>query len=230
MTEISQNESARPNGSKNTPKVVEMGAFRDQAKLTDKKTKSGDGSGSSKIDKAIDFINSLFVRCDAESKITLMAHERTSGFSVISNFPLYSNFLIEAFMTQQPMESFEFFFQFGARRPDGSFEPTRFGGFDTGTVHPTAYDPPPDAYWETSEGNYQAVWDWGKAIPVEASVARLEALIHEYGGVFGTHRLGSYLRIPWSINHKTNYDQPEVKMLSDKITPKGKAWFAEHQE
>lgn len=228
MTEVSQNDGARPNGGKQKSKIVEMGAFREQVIAAREKEKTG--GGDSNATKAADFIAALFVRCLGDSEITLMAHEWTSGLRIISKFQLYANFLIDVFMTEQPMENFEFFFQFGARRPDGSFEPTRFGGFDTGTVHPTAYDPAPAAYWETSPGRYQAVWDWGKAIPVEASVARLEALIHEHGGVLGTHRLDNYLRIPWSINHKANYGEPEVKMLHDGITAKAKAWVAAHEE
>lgn len=226
MTEISQNDGARPNGGKQKAEVVEIGALREQVRTAREKEKAEDGGGNSNATKAADFIFALFARCLDESEITLMTYEWTAGLRVISQFRLYAHFLIEVLMKEQPVEDFELFFQLGARRPDGSFEPTRFGGFDTGTVHPTAYDPVPAAYWETSPGRYQAVWDWGKAIPVEASVARLEALIHEYGGMLGTHHLDSYLRVPWSINHKANYGGPEVKMLHDGITAKAKAWMA----
>jgi hypothetical protein len=73
---------------------------------------------------------------------------------------------------------------------------TIYGHANTGTVHPTAYPQEPIAWWETLPGNFEAVWRWEKPIPIAASTARVEAMLHEFGGVLGSHLPDAYLRIP----------------------------------
>jgi hypothetical protein len=100
--------------------------------------------------------------------------------------------------------------------PDWGF--TWYGWCDTGGVNPGSFSPHPSAYWETSKGNYQALWRWDKGLPLAASVARVEALIHEFGGKLGSHLPDSFLRVPGSINNgKQCFPWPTVRMLYNEI-------------
>lgn len=91
---------------------------------------------------------------------------------------------------------------------------TWFGWCDTGRVHPGIFEPHPVAYWETSKGNYQAIWRWERGIPFAASTARVEAMIQEYGGKLGSHLPDAFLRVPGSINNSTtSLSWPTVRML-----------------
>jgi hypothetical protein len=95
---------------------------------------------------------------------------------------------------------------------------TRYGWCDTGRVHPSLFRPHPTAYWETSRGNYQAIWKWEIGIPLAASTARVEAMIHEYGGKFGSNLPDAFLRVPGSINNgKECFPWPTVRMLYNEI-------------
>jgi hypothetical protein len=97
-------------------------------------------------------------------------------------------------------------------------EITWYDWCDTGRVHPSLFDPHPAAYWETSKGNYQAIWRWEKGIPIAASTARVEAMIHEYGGKLGSHRPDAFLRLPGCINRgKDCFPWPTVRMLYNEI-------------
>lgn len=97
---------------------------------------------------------------------------------------------------------------------------TWFGWCDTGRVHPGIFEPHPAAYWETSKGNYQAVWHWEKGLPLMASSARVEAMIHEYGGKLGSHLPEAFLRVPGSINNGAAcFPWPTVRMLYNALHP-----------
>jgi RepB DNA-primase from phage plasmid len=90
---------------------------------------------------------------------------------------------------------------------------TWFGWADTGSVHPSIYKPHPIAYWETSPENFQAVWKWERGLPIAASTARVEALLHEFGGKLGSHLPDAYLRVPGVPNFSTFYEQWPVVRL-----------------
>jgi RepB DNA-primase from phage plasmid len=90
---------------------------------------------------------------------------------------------------------------------------TWFGWADTGSVHPSVYRPHPIAFWETSPGNFQAVWKWERGLPIAASTARVEALLHEFGGKLGSHLPDAYLRVPGVPNFSTYHDQWPVVRL-----------------
>jgi hypothetical protein len=108
------------------------------------------------------------------------------------------------------------FFQVNAVDLTDNSGVTWFGGADTGTTRPQDYPQKPMAAWETSPGNFQAVWKWERAIPYAASSARLEAMLHEYGGKIGSQRPDAYLRVPGFPNYTTNLDQwPIVRMRFD---------------
>lgn len=73
---------------------------------------------------------------------------------------------------------------------------TIYGHADTGIVHPTTYSHRPIAWWETLPGTYQAIWRWERPMSLEASSRKVGQMLHEFGGVIGSHLPDAYLRIP----------------------------------
>jgi hypothetical protein len=108
------------------------------------------------------------------------------------------------------------FFQPLAYDPSRHSGMTWFGWADTGTLHPSVFNPKPIAYWETSPKQFQAVCKWKHGIPILASTARVEALLHEYGGKVGSHLPDAYMRVPGLPNFSRPHDRwPIVRLRFD---------------
>lgn len=108
----------------------------------------------------------------------------------------------------------ELFFQPQVHGVDFPLHKTIYGHANTGRVHPSAFSPAPIAYWETYPGEYEAVWRWPHGIPIAASTARVEAMLHEFGGVLGSHLPDAYLRIPGCPIYAPDcFPWPVVKLL-----------------
>jgi hypothetical protein len=105
------------------------------------------------------------------------------------------------------------FFQPFPIDPANRNDKTWFGWADTGGVHPSVYKPHPIAYWQTSPGNFRAVWKWERGLPIAASTARVEALLHEFGGKLGSHSPDAYLRVPGVPNFSPYYEKWPVVRL-----------------
>lgn len=90
----------------------------------------------------------------------------------------------------------ELFFQPQVRGPGFPYHNTIYGHANTARAHPSVFVPEPIAYWQTFPGEYEAVWRWSHGIPIAASTARVEAMLHEFGGDIGSHLPDAYLRIP----------------------------------
>lgn len=142
-----------------------------------------------------------------------------SGAELIDIVPISGESLGFFFASRFPDEEDLFFCPLPIPGPNDR-QLTWFGWCDTGRVHPGTFEPHPAAYWETSKGNYQAIWRWERGLPLAASSARVEAMIHEYGGKLGSHLPDAFLRVPGSINNGAAcFPWPSVRMLYNALDP-----------
>lgn len=100
-----------------------------------------------------------------------------------------------------------------ARRRRAFALPSRSGWCDMDDSHPDAYRPQPNHVWETSPGRFQALWLWDARHEVGEAEAFSRALAARHGGDTGWS-ITKMLRIPGSINHKPNYDEPIIRLVS----------------
>lgn len=87
---------------------------------------------------------------------------------------------------------------------------TDLGWADIDDSDPETYQPKPGIVWETSPGRTQGLWKWHSTMTAEKAEAFSKALTKRHGGDDGWTRT-KMLRIPGSINHKPEYDEPFVR-------------------
>ena len=91
--------------------------------------------------------------------------------------------------------------------------PTSLGWCDMDASNPDAYRPQPNLLWETSPDRFQALWLWDARHDVEEAERFSRSLADRHGGDSGW-TITKMLRIPGSINHKPQYDEPFVRMVT----------------
>lgn len=91
--------------------------------------------------------------------------------------------------------------------------PTRFGWCDVDESDPEKYDPPPSLIWRTSPNRFQALWVWDSHQSPEDAESFSRALAYRHGGDRNGWSVTKLLRLPGSINHKREYQQPFVQVL-----------------
>lgn len=91
--------------------------------------------------------------------------------------------------------------------------PTRFGWCDMDKSDPDAYDPLPSLVWETSPERFQALWSWDKTHEASDAEKFSKALAYRHGGDKNGWSITKMLRIPGSVNHKPQYDEPFVQVV-----------------
>lgn len=84
---------------------------------------------------------------------------------------------------------------------------------DMDSSNPDAYRPQPNLLWETSPDRFQALWLWDTKYDREDAERFSRSLAGRHGGDSGW-TVTKMLRIPGSINHKPDYDEPFVRMVS----------------
>lgn len=67
---------------------------------------------------------------------------------------------------------------------------------------------------ETSPGRFQALWFYAHFAEVAAAEAHSKALTYKHGGDRSGWSITKYLRIPYTINHKPEYDLPHIILRS----------------
>lgn len=102
---------------------------------------------------------------------------------------------------------------FKPRRKRKHALPTRFGWCDMDESDPEEYDPWASLVWETSPGRYQALWAWDRTHPVADAEMLSKALAYRHGGDKNGWSATKMLRVPGSVNHKLQYDEPFVRLL-----------------
>lgn len=90
--------------------------------------------------------------------------------------------------------------------------PSRLGWCDMDDSDPDAYRPQPNHVWETSPNRYQALWLWDKWHDICEAEAFSRELAARHGGDNGWS-ITKMLRIPGSINHKPDYNEPFVRLV-----------------
>jgi hypothetical protein len=90
--------------------------------------------------------------------------------------------------------------------------PTSLGWCDMDDSDPGMYRPVPSLLWETSPRRFQALWLWDKRHEPLKAEAFSRALAERHGGDAGW-TITKMLRIPGSVNHKPQYDEPIVRLV-----------------
>ncbi|MCM2291429.1 RepB family DNA primase [Allorhizobium sp. BGMRC 0089] len=90
--------------------------------------------------------------------------------------------------------------------------PTPFGWCDMDESDPHAYAPRPSLVWKTSPRRYQALWQWDKIYRANEAEQFSKSLAYRHGGDKNGWSATKMLRIPGSVNHKPQYDEPFVKI------------------
>jgi hypothetical protein len=101
---------------------------------------------------------------------------------------------------------------FKDRRKKKFARPSRLGWCDIDEADPYAFRPEASLVWETSRGRFQGAWLWdGWHSPTEAE-GYSRSLADRHGGDSGW-TITKMLRIPGSVNHKPQYDEPFVQLV-----------------
>ena len=90
--------------------------------------------------------------------------------------------------------------------------PTPFSWCDMDESDPDVYDPRPSLVWKTSPRHYQALWLWDKTHKANEAEQFSKSLTYRHRGDKNGWSLTKMLRIPGSVNHKPQYDEPFVKI------------------
>ena len=97
--------------------------------------------------------------------------------------------------------------------------PTRLAWCDIDEADPHVFEPAPSIIWETSPGRYQGLWFWDEPHDSIEAQEISKALTYNHGGDKGGHAPNKLLRLPGSLNHKPEYDEPLVRLLHFDDTP-----------
>lgn len=90
---------------------------------------------------------------------------------------------------------------------------TRLAWCDIDEADYSTFKPHPSVIWETSPERFQALWILDKKhSPIDAET-HSRALTYRHHGDKNGWPINKLLRIPGSINHKKDYDEPFVKLL-----------------
>jgi len=104
-------------------------------------------------------------------------------------------------------------------RLKSSVRNTRLAWCDVDDGDPYAFMPKPSIIWETSPGRFQALWIWDKRYAPNEAEQYSRSLTYGNGGDKNGWPSNKLLRLPGSINHKPEYDEPFVRLLRCKAKP-----------
>jgi RepB DNA-primase from phage plasmid len=97
--------------------------------------------------------------------------------------------------------------------------PTPFSWCDMDESAPNAYRPIPNLVWRTSPSRFQALWLWHTTHTASRAEWFSQSLAYRHGGDKNGWSATKMLRIPGSVNHKPNYDEPFVKIIECNWSP-----------
>ncbi|MEQ8659148.1 MAG: DNA-primase RepB domain-containing protein [Hyphomicrobiales bacterium] len=90
---------------------------------------------------------------------------------------------------------------------------TRLAWCDIDEADPFDFKPSPSMVWETSQRRTQALWIFDEKLAPEKAEAHSRALTYRHHGDKNGWPINKLLRIPGSINHKKEYDEPFVRLI-----------------
>lgn len=97
--------------------------------------------------------------------------------------------------------------------------PSRYAHCDIDDADPSGYDPQPNILWETSPARFQGIWIWNE--PAEGRIAERysKAIVYKQGGDRNGWSITKMLRVPGTINHKSDYNRPVVTLRACEVRP-----------
>jgi hypothetical protein len=97
--------------------------------------------------------------------------------------------------------------------------PTPYAWADIDGADPEAFDPRPTILWETSPGRFQGLWEFDRLLSPQEAEAVSKSFAYAFGADRGGWAVTKYLRVPYTFNHKPEYDLPRVRVRADAGDP-----------
>lgn len=121
------------------------------------------------------------------------------------------------FFRIHPRELFDLYFCTNSfdtdRRKSEHARKTPYACVDIDEAPLAAFSPPPTISWETSPGRTQAIWAHNRHLEVQHAEQISKDLAYTYGADKNGWSVTKYLRIPYTYNHKRDYDRPLVRLI-----------------
>ncbi len=108
---------------------------------------------------------------------------------------------------------------FEPRRKKEFARDSRLAWCDVDEADPYEFKPHPSIILKTSPERTQALWVWNKKYAPERAEAYSRSLTYRHHGDKNGWPINKLLRIPGSINHKEEYDQPFISLVHCDLTP-----------
>lgn len=95
---------------------------------------------------------------------------------------------------------------------------TPYACVDVDDADLAAFKPQPTLSWETSPYRTQAIWAFREALSPEHAEQISRRLAYEYGADKNGWSVTKHLRVPYTYNHKPEYDGPKVRLLHNHLS------------
>jgi hypothetical protein len=123
---------------------------------------------------------------------------------------------VAAIIEAHPIDRFDIYFCPNAfsepHRRTALALPSRCAWCDIDEADPDRYDPQPNILWETSPDRFQGIWLWQEPSPGNVAEQISRNIWAKDGGDKGGWSVTKMLRLPGTINHKSEYQRPVVTL------------------
>ena len=130
---------------------------------------------------------------------------------------------IAEFLETFPRSKYDLYFCPNAfsseRRKTKNALPTPYAQVDIDYADPSVFEPQPNFLIGTSDLRTQGLWWTKSAVDPAVAEARSRALVSIFGGDKNGWSATKYLRVPYTYNHKPQYDRPLVRLLKVRRKP-----------
>lgn len=96
--------------------------------------------------------------------------------------------------------------------------PTNRAWVDIDNADPEKFDPKPNILIQTSPDRYQGIWHFKDRLIRHEAELYSKALAYNFGADKNGWSATKYLRVPFTYNHKEEYNRPRVKLLKCDLT------------
>ena len=169
------------------------------------------------------FLNHVFSSHKIDGFVFLASRRAGSGRWHEYAFNLANTDGIEGWLTEHSRDRNDLYFcpnPFSCtyrRRENALSTPTAWCDLDNGDAR--RIRPQPNLLWETSPNRFQALWLWDKPLSVDDAEVASRTLTDAARGDKNGWSVTKYLRVPFTYNHKPQYDRPRVTLLHADWTP-----------
>ena len=98
--------------------------------------------------------------------------------------------------------------------------PTPYAWVDIDEADVDTFDPQPGVLIRTSDERHQGIWRFADYLPPREAEGYSKALAYSFGADKNGWSVTKHLRIPFTYNHKPQYDRPTVKLLRADMSPR----------